>query len=200
MGFGVLFWNNHSCTVAHQCCNDLLHSLHRQWQSWTPCQRHPSEPIGKIYDPIDEVIGPKFNNRYIKNLVSDKYSGYIFPTYKGLCFFVFYKTFYPLWRGYSLNSWNDFDAQYLKRRRLEKGGAVSMTEKMIHDLDLQKVKFRHCVRISKFWWHFSRTVQDIEKKSVYGEVINGLPNFMIFSPEMTFRGQRSRSNLEKFDI
>ena len=32
------------------------HGLHWKWQSLTPCQRHPSEPIEKIFGTIDYVI------------------------------------------------------------------------------------------------------------------------------------------------
>ena len=32
------------------------HGLHRKWQSLTPCQRHPSEQIEKIFGTIDYVI------------------------------------------------------------------------------------------------------------------------------------------------
>ena len=46
-----------------------------------------------------------------------------------LLIFYFFKTFYALWHGYSLNGWTDFDAQYLKRRRLVRGGAFFMIEK-----------------------------------------------------------------------
>ena len=39
--------------------------------------------------------------------------------------------------AHSLNGWTDFDAQYLKRRRLVRGGAFSMLEKKsIFDIDL----------------------------------------------------------------
>ena len=32
------------------------HGLHRKWQSLTPCQKHPSKPIEKIFGTIDNVI------------------------------------------------------------------------------------------------------------------------------------------------
>ena len=32
------------------------YGLHWKWQSLTPCQRHPSEPIEKIFGTIDYVI------------------------------------------------------------------------------------------------------------------------------------------------
>ena len=44
-------------------------------------------------------------------------------------FYYFFKTLYALWPGYSLNGWTDFDAQYLKRRRLVRGSAFTMIEK-----------------------------------------------------------------------
>ena len=32
------------------------HGLHWKWKNFTPCQRHPSEPIEKIFGMIDNVI------------------------------------------------------------------------------------------------------------------------------------------------
>ena len=37
-------------------CIMATHGLHWKWQSLTPCQRHPSEPIEKIFGTIDYVI------------------------------------------------------------------------------------------------------------------------------------------------
>ena len=33
-----------------------IHGLHWKWQSLTPRQRHPSEPIEKVFGTIDYVI------------------------------------------------------------------------------------------------------------------------------------------------
>ena len=33
-----------------------IYGLHCKWQSLTPCQRHPSEPIENIFGRIDYVI------------------------------------------------------------------------------------------------------------------------------------------------
>ena len=44
-------------------------------------------------------------------------------------FVLFFITFYALRHAHSPNGWTDFDAQYLKRRRLVRGGAFSMLEK-----------------------------------------------------------------------
>ena len=46
-----------------------------------------------------------------------------------MCSLMRINTFYAFWRGYSLNGWTNFHAQYLKRRRLARGGAFSMIEK-----------------------------------------------------------------------
>ena len=68
---------------------------------------------------------PKWSSkiRFRKNFQGLRY---IYATYKVLCFFL---TLYALWHGYSLNGWTDFDAQYLKRRRLVRGGAFYMIER-----------------------------------------------------------------------
>jgi hypothetical protein len=44
-------------------------------------------------------------------------------------FSFFFLTFYALRHAHSLNGWTDFDARYLKRRRLVRGCSFSMTEK-----------------------------------------------------------------------
>ena len=106
-----------------------IYGLHWKWRSLTPCQRHPSEPIEKIFGMINYVIDL---NNLAKFGFGKNFQGlrYIYATYKVLCFFFFFfLTFYALWHGYSLNGWTDFDAQYLKRRRLVRGGAFSMIEK-----------------------------------------------------------------------
>ena len=100
-----------------------IYGLHWKWRSLTPCQRHPGEPIEEIFGTIDYVID-------LNNLAKFGF-GKIFRdwgTYKGLCFF-FFITFYALRHAQSLNGWTDFDAQYLKIRRLVRGGAFSMLEK-----------------------------------------------------------------------
>ena len=48
------------------------HGLHWKWQSLTPCQRHPSEPIEKIFGMIDYVID-------LNNLAKFGF-GKLFPT------------------------------------------------------------------------------------------------------------------------
>ena len=47
------------------------HGLHWKWQSLTPCQRHLSKPIEKIFGTIDYVID--LNN--LANLVSENFLG-----------------------------------------------------------------------------------------------------------------------------
>ena len=104
-----------------------IYGLHWKWRSLTPCQRHPGEPIEKIFGTIDYVID-------LNNLAKFGF-GKIFRdwgTYtqhiRVCAFFLFFITFYALRHAHSLNGWTDFDAQYLKRRRLERGGAFSMLE------------------------------------------------------------------------
>ena len=104
-----------------------IYGLHWKWRSLTPRRRHPSEPIEKIFGTIDNVID-------LNNLAKFGF-GKIFRdrgTYTQhirVCAFFIFWTFYALWHGYSLNSWTDFDARYLKRPRLVRGGAFSMIEK-----------------------------------------------------------------------
>ena len=69
------------------------HGLHWKWQSLTPCQRHPSEPIEQIFGTIDFVID--LNNlakfRFRKNFPGRRYT---YPTYKGSSFFSFFSNFF----------------------------------------------------------------------------------------------------------
>ena len=116
-----------------------IYGLHWKWRSWTPCQRHPSEPIEKIFGTIDYVIdlnnlakfgfGKIFRDRgtYTQHIRFCAFFSFYFFLF--LFYFIFFITFYALWHGYSLNGWTDFDAQYLKRRRLVRGGAFSIKEK-----------------------------------------------------------------------
>ena len=98
-----------------------IHGLHWKWRSLTPCQRHPSKMIEKIFGTIDYVID-------LNNLAKFGF-GEIFPDggthtqHIRVCpFFKFFKfiflTLYALWWGCSQNGWTDFDAQYVIRRRL----------------------------------------------------------------------------------
>ena len=43
-------------TVVQQLYLMAIYGLHWKWRSLTPCQRHPSEPIEKIFGTIDNVI------------------------------------------------------------------------------------------------------------------------------------------------
>ena len=108
------------------------HGLHWKWQSLTPCQRHPSEPIEKIFGTIDYVID-------LNNLANFGF-GKIFPDGSThtqhirvrpfFSFFLFiFLTFYALWWGCSQNGRTDFDAQYVIRRRLVRVRPFSRNEK-----------------------------------------------------------------------
>ena len=102
-----------------------IYGLHWKWRSLTPCQRHPSEPIARKFGTIDYVI--ELNNLAKFGI------GKIFRDWgtntQHIRFCVFFITVYALRHAPSLNGWTDFDAQYLKRRRLVGGGAFTMTEK-----------------------------------------------------------------------
>ena len=113
------------------------HGLHWKWQSLTPCQRHPSEPIEKIFGTIDYDID-------LNNLAKFGF-GKIFPdgdthtqhirvrpffSFSFFFFFLFiFLTFYALWWGCSQNGWTDFYAQYVIRRRLVRVRPFSRNEK-----------------------------------------------------------------------
>ena len=107
------------------------HGLHWKWQSLTPClacQRHPSEPIEKIFGTIDYVIDPN-------NLAKFGF-GKIFPDggthtqhIRVRPFFFFFLTFYALWWWCSQNGRTDFDAQYVNRRRLVRVRPFSRNKK-----------------------------------------------------------------------
>ena len=102
-----------------------IYGLHRKWWSLTPCQRYLCEPIGKIFGTIDYVINLSNLAKFGFGKISRDWGTYT----QHIRFCAFFSTFYALWHGYSLNGWTDFNAQYLKRRRLVRGGAFSMTEK-----------------------------------------------------------------------
>ena len=106
------------------------HGLHWKWQSLTPCQRHPSEPIEKIFGTIDYVID-------LNNLAKFGF-GKIFRdwgTYTqhirvcAFFSFFFFNFLRFLMRGCSQNGWTDFDAQYVNRRRLVRVRPFSRNEK-----------------------------------------------------------------------
>ena len=115
------WFNDHSCTVATTVVM-ATHGLHWKWQSLTPCQRHPSEPIEKIFGEIDYVID-------LNNLAKFGF-GKIFGdggTYaqhiRQVCaffsfFFLFFKLFTLFDEGAAKNGWTDFDVRYVYRRRL----------------------------------------------------------------------------------
>ena len=100
------------------------HGLHWKWQSLTPCQRHPSEPIEKIFGLIDYVID-------LNNLAKFGF-GKIFPdgdTHTQhirvrpffsffYLFFYFFNFLRSLMRVQPKRLKPIFDAQYVIRRRL----------------------------------------------------------------------------------
>ena len=119
-----------------------IYGLHWKWRSLTPCHRHPSEePIEKIFGTIDYVIDLDNLAKFGLGKIFRDWGTYTqhirFCAFFSFSFFFIFLTFYALWHGYSLNGWTDFDAQFLKRRRLVRGGAFSMIEKnRLLDLDL----------------------------------------------------------------
>ena len=108
-----------------------IYGLHWKWQSLTPCQIHSSEPIEKKFGTIDNVIDLNNLAKFGFGKIFGDWGTY--TQHIRVCaffsFFSFFLTFYALWHGYSLNGWTDFDAQYLKRCRLVRGGAFSIIEK-----------------------------------------------------------------------
>ena len=110
-----------------------IYGLHWKWRSSTPCQRHPSEPIEKIFGTINYVIDLNNLAKFgFGKIFRDRgtYTQHIrFCAFFYFFYFFIFLTFYALWHGYSLNGWTDFDAQYLKRRGLVRGGAFSMIER-----------------------------------------------------------------------
>ena len=144
------------------------HGLHWKWQSLTPCQRHPSEPIEKIFGTIDYVIDLNNQAKFGFGKIfpdGDTHTQHIRVRPFFSFFFFFFLTFYALWWGCSQNGWTDFDAQYVIRRRLVRVRPFSRNEKIsVNDLDLEKVKIRHFVWPEKFWPEFSRKRYEIERK------------------------------------
>ena len=107
-----------------------IYGLHWKWRSLTPCQRHPSKPIEKIFGTIDYVIDLNNPAKFGFGKIFRDWGTYTQHIRVG-AFFFFFLTFYALGHAYSQNGWTDFDAQYLKRRRLVRGGAFSMIEKKL---------------------------------------------------------------------
>ena len=141
------------------------HGLHWKWQSLTPCQRHPSEPIEKIFGTIDYVID-------LNNLAKFGF-GKIFPDRDTHTqhirvrpfFFFFFSTFYALWWGCSQNGWTDFDVQCVIRRRLVRVRPFSRNEKYRSmTLTLKRSKSAILFDPEKFWPKFSRKQYEIERK------------------------------------
>ena len=145
------------------------YGLHWKWQSLTPCQRHPSEPIEKKFGAIDYVIDlnnlAKFGFRKIFG-DGGAYTQHIRVC--GFFFFIFFfKTFYALGHAHSLNGWTDLNAQYLKRRRLVRGGAFSMIEKnRSMTLTLKRSKSAILFRLQNFNRHY------LENGTRYRESVN----------------------------
>ena len=108
-----------------------IYGLHWKWRSLTPCQRHPKEPIKKIFNTIDYVIDLNNLAKYGFGEIIRDWGTY--TQHIRVCafffFLLFFITFYALRHAYSLNGWTDCHAQYLERRRLVRGGAISMLEK-----------------------------------------------------------------------
>ena len=108
-----------------------IYGLHWKWRILTPCQRHPSEPIEKIFGMIDYVIDLNNLAKFGSGKIFRDWGTY--AQHIRVCafffFFFFFITFYALRHAHSLNGWTDFDARYLKRRRLVRGCSFSMTEK-----------------------------------------------------------------------
>ena len=150
------------------------HGLHWKWQSLTPCQRHPSQPIEKIFGTIDYVIDPnnlaKFgfgkifpdgdtHTQHIR--VRPFFSFFFFFFF----FFIYFLTFYALWWGCSQNGWTDFDAQYVIRRRLVRVRPFSRNEKYRSmTLTLKRSKSAILFDPKNFWPEFSRKRYEIERK------------------------------------
>ena len=78
--------------------------------------------LKNIFGTIDYVINLNELAKFGSGKIFRDWGTVIYPTYKGLGFFQLYRL------KYSLNGWIDFDAQYFKRRRLVRRGALSMIE------------------------------------------------------------------------
>ena len=68
-----------------------IYGLHWKCRSLTPCQRHPSEPIEKIFGTIDHVIDLNNLAKFGFGKIFRDWGTYTYyVTYKGLCFFFFF--------------------------------------------------------------------------------------------------------------
>ena len=110
------------------------HGLHWKWQSLTPCQRHPSEPIEKIFGTIDYVIDLNNLAKFGFGKIFEDGGTYtqhirVHPFFFLLKFI--FLTFYALWWGCSWTGWigwTDFDARYVNRRQLVRVRPFSRNE------------------------------------------------------------------------
>ena len=141
------------------------HGLHWKWQSLTPCQRHPSEPIEKIFGTIDYVID-------LNNLAKFGF-GKIFPDGDTHTQHIRVRTFFFFFFFNFLRSLMRVQPKRLNqfwcaiRHSTPFGESQTLFQKWkisVNDLDLEKVKIRHFVWPEKFWPEFSRKRYEIERK------------------------------------
>ena len=143
------------------------YALHWKWRISTPCQRHPSDPIEKIFGTIDYVIDLNNLAKFGFGKIFRDWGTYTQHIRVCAFFFFFFLTFYALRHAHSLNGWTDFHAQYLKRRRLVQGGAFSMIEKF--DLWPWPLKGQNppfCSAFKILTGIISKTVRDREMVSI----------------------------------
>ena len=139
-----------------------------------PLPETPGEPIEKIFGTIDFVIDlNKLAKFGFGQIFRDcgTYTQHIrvcaFFSFFSFFFLFFFITFYALRHAHSLNGWTDFDAQYLKQRRLVRGGAISMLEKIdAWPWPLKGQNPPFCSAFKILTVIISRTVRDREMVSI----------------------------------
>ena len=136
------------------------HGVHWKWQSLTPCQRHPSEPIEKIFGMIDNVID-------LNNLAKFGF-GKIFPDGGTHTQHIRVRPFLKLFTLFDDGAAET--AEPILTRDMSIAAVWWESDSFLeirsigHDLDLEKVKIRYFVWPSKFWPEFSRKRYEIERK------------------------------------
>ena len=198
-------WNSIDISVQSQLYGSTTvvmanYGLHWKCQSLTPCQRHPSEPIEKIFGTIGYVIDLNNLSKFgFGKIFGD---GGTYTQHIRVC--AFFLTFYALRHAHNLNGWTDFDAQYLKRRRLVRGGAFSMIEKnRSMTLTLKRSKSAILFGLQNFNRHYLENgtrYRESVNRSKIGNHIWAFEWWKKIWPQMTSKGQRSRSNPKNIGV
>ena len=124
---------------------------------------------------------------------------YIYQKYYKCCVFSFFPTIYALRHGYSLNSWTDFYAQFLKRARWVLRSRCRFNNTKIMISAFKRLNLPFCAPFKMLTGIFSKTVRNrdmvsIDDRSRIRSHIWAFEWYTKIWPHMIFREQRSRWN------